>query len=102
MTSYEIPLIAAPQTFTCSIAGILYGFDIRWNVPLSAWVLSLADSQGNPLVSSIAMVTGSRLLAQYPNLGLGFDLFVSTDQDPEVNPTFTNLGADSHLYMVIL
>lgn len=100
MTIYEIPLVAAPQTFTCSILGVLYGFDIRWNVPLSAWVLSLSDAQGNPLVSNIALVTGSRLLSQYTGLNLGFDLFVSTDQNPAAPPTFTNLGIDSHLYMV--
>ena len=101
MTTVEIALIAAPQTFTVTLGGTAYTFTIKWNGTLMCWVLDLADAQGNNIVTGIPMVPGTTLLGQYAYLGLGFDLFVQNDANITVVPGFTDLGTTSHLYALV-
>lgn len=99
-TPYEIPLIAAGQTFAVTLAGTDYNMKVRWNAASSCWILDISDATENPLVSGIPMVTGADLLEQYAYLGIGGQLFVQTDNDTDAVPTYANLGTTGHLFFV--
>lgn len=100
-TYYEIPLSAEPQTFNITLAGATYGFTVQWNVPNGSWIIDIADSSGNAIVSGIPMVTGADLLEQYSYLNFGFQLVAQTDNSPDSVPTFDNIGTTSHLYAIV-
>lgn len=102
MATFEIPLTPEAQTFLVSLAGVQYQFTLQWRdaVNNGGWVLDIADSTGNPMVSGIPLVTGVDLLAQYDYLGINAELWVQTDAADAV-PTYTNLGIQSHLYAVV-
>lgn len=95
---YEIPLSSTPQTFRIPLAGVTYQMTVRWNWINTSWVLDIADSSGNPIVSGIPLVTGADLLEQFGYLGLGGSLYVQTDNDPNAVPTYQNLGTTGHVY----
>lgn len=101
MNGYEIPLIAQPQTLTITLAGVVYQLYVYWCEPAQAWGMDISDNSGNPLITGIALVTGTDLLGQYAFLELGGLLVVFSDgADPLASPTFTNLGSGSHLYWI--
>lgn len=99
-TPFEIPLIASNQAFTTTLVGTEYSMKLRWNGAASCWMLDIADSTGNPLVSGIPMITGADLLEQYRYLGIAGQLFVQTDNDTDAVPTQANLGLNGHLFFV--
>jgi hypothetical protein len=97
--SFEIPLTPTPQLFSVQLGTTTYNMTLLWrDDPEQGWVLDIADSQDNPIVSGIPLVTGADLLAQYEYLNFGGQLIVQSDSDPLSVPTFTNLGQTSHLY----
>jgi hypothetical protein len=103
-TVSEIPLISAQQTFTMLINGINYTFTFAYrDVEDGGWTMDIADAVGNSIIGGIPLVTGSNLLEQYSYLGIllpGQALFVASDgQQADAVPTYTNLGAQSHLYL---
>jgi hypothetical protein len=99
-TPFEIPLIAAAQSFATTLVGVTYALKVRWCGPASCWVLDIADGNNAPIISGIPMITGADLLEQYGYLGIGGQLFVQTDNDTDAVPTFDNLGSLGRLYFV--
>lgn len=90
MSEFVIPLTPKPQTFTITLSGVEYRLTIRWSEAIEGgWMLDLALAEGPDLVSGIAMVTGTDLLAPYPDLGLG-RLWLSASDD--LVPGFDDLG----------
>jgi hypothetical protein len=100
MTPFEIPLKPTPQTLAITLAGVQYRLTVRWNWVNDSWVIDISDTNSNPLVTGIPMVTGADLLEQFAYLGFGGQLIAQTDNDPSAVPTFTNLGTTGHLYFV--
>ena len=101
MTTYVLPLIAAPQSFSVTIGGTSYQMTLAYhNVDQGGWALDISDSAGNLLVCGIPLVTGADLLAQYGYLGIGGSLWVQSAGDPDAVPTFANLGTGSNVYLV--
>ena len=101
MAIFSIPLIAAPQTFTITLVGVTYTMSLAYqNVDQGGWTLSIADANGNPIITGIPLVTGADLLAQYAYLGIGGSLYVQTSSDPDAVPTFAGLGTSSLLLFV--
>jgi len=100
MTINEIPLSGKSQSFQVVILNVSYVFTLIWRDAAAEWVLDIADASGIPLVQGLPLVTGCDLLGQYAYLGLGFQLCVATDGDPDAVPTYDNLGTQSHLYVV--
>lgn len=78
------------------------GYVLNPSAALQGWVMDILDASANPIVSGIPLVTGRDLLAQYAHLGIGpnVQLWALTDGNPSAVPTGTNLGIDSHLYVV--
>ena len=89
-----------PQTFTISLAGIVYTISLFWrDAPEGGgWCMDIGDSANNPILQGVPLVTGADLLAQYGYLGIGVQIFVQSDGAPDAVPTFTNLGITSHIY----
>jgi hypothetical protein len=98
---FEVPLSAAPQSFTIPLNGIDYAMRVSWCKPSQCWLLDISSSDGTPLALGIPLVTGDDLLAQYEYLGIGGALVVQTDSDLDVVPDFDSLGTVGHLYFVI-
>lgn len=100
-TTYEIPLTPQSQQLSTTLAGTTYNLAVLWrDGEFGGWFLDINDQNNNPIINGIPLVTGVDLLAQYEYLGLGFQLWVQTDNDPAAVPTYTNLGVTSHLYAV--
>lgn len=100
MSAFEIPLIAAAQSFSVTLVGVTYSMKVRWCVPSACWILDIADTNDVPIVSGIPMITGADLLEQYGYLGIGGMLFVQTDNDTNAVPTYDNLGSLGRLFFV--
>lgn len=100
MNISEIPVRPIDQTFRISLSGKNYGFRLKWNPIVNAWVLDIADGQDVPLLSGIPLVTGLNLLAPYPYLEFGGALYVLSDGDATAVPTQVTLGTQGHLYYI--
>ena len=99
---FAIPLaVGTPQQLTVQLSGTDYQLTLRYrNTDQGGWFLDIADVAGTPIISSMPLVTGANLLAQYAHLGINAELWVQTTSNPDAVPTFTNLGADAQLYAV--
>jgi len=100
-TVNTIPLVNTPQTLTITLAGISYNLRVRWNQINLTWVIDIYDSQNNPILLGIPMVTGADLLEQFGYLDFGGMLIAQTADDPDAPPTFQNLGTDGNLFFVV-
>jgi hypothetical protein len=96
---YTIPLTNTPQTFQIELAGITYTLTVKWNDMGQSWMLDIADSNNNYIVSGIPLVTGNDLLSGLAYLGIGGSLYVLTNSGsyPAAVPTLDNLGTDVQL-----
>lgn len=99
-TPYQIPLSPKAQSFFIQLGAVSYLLTFRWNSVSAAWMLDIASADRVPLVSSIPVITGLDLLAPHKHLGFTGALIAQTDNDPDVVPTFTNLGTGGRLYYV--
>ncbi len=101
-TAYQFPFVPSQQTLQITLANVLYTLNVYWNSnPLvNAWVVDIADAQGNAIVSAIPLVTGTDLLAQYGYLNFGGQLIAQTSSDTDAPPTYVNLGSDGNLFFV--
>lgn len=98
MSVFEIPMNGKAQEFSITLAGVQYNLTLVWNSVSSAWIMDIADSNDDPLLSGVPIVTGADILAQFEYIGISGELYVQTDSDPNVMPTYENFGTDSHLY----
>ena len=101
VTSYEIPLEPAAQTFRIALAGVVYSITLWWSTIGNCWNMSFADANQVPIIDSIPLVTGVDLLGPFEYLDFGGQLTVQTDHDAGAIPTFANLGTTSHVYFVV-
>lgn len=98
---FTIPLAPTPQRFGITLGGVDYRLTTQYrNAPEAGWTLDIADNSDQPIVQGIPLVTGANLLEQYPHLGFGGRLFVQTLDDPDLPPTFNNLGTESFVFWV--
>jgi hypothetical protein len=102
MTSFfAVPLQPQPQIFTIQLSGVTYTLTLRYrSIDQGGWVLDIGDTNNNPIAQGIPLITGSNLLAQYAYLGFVGALWVQTLSNPDVVPTFKNLGSDGQLFYV--
>lgn len=123
-TVFQIPLVASPQTFTITLAGVTYTMTLMYHsaygavsgapvgvdqdVPtstidtndLDGWATDIADASNNPILCGIPLIPGIDLLYQYAYLGFGGSLVVSVDGNPDAVPDFVGLGTTGKLYFV--
>lgn len=104
MSSFQIPLSGSPETFAIALNGTTYRLTVDYRAASEGgWFLDIADSNGNPIVSGIPLVTGADLLAQYRYLGIAGNsgLYVANMAGGDAVPTFNNLGTDTRLVLVV-
>lgn len=99
-TPYEIPLKPESQEFDISLAGVTYHIKLRWCPPNNSWILYVMDSNQNPILSGIPLITGADLLEQFAYLEIGGKLIVQSDFDPTLVPNYASLGNTGHLFLV--
>jgi hypothetical protein len=99
--AYLIPLIPMNQEFDISLANVSYHLRIKWNAFSNAWILYIEDSQQNPILSGIPMVTGCDLLEQYAYAGIGGAMIVQSTNDPDLVPNYATLGSTGNLFFII-
>lgn len=103
MTVYEVPITPGmPQNFTVTMNSVVYNLRFTWCDPNQCWSMDINDSNNNPIVNGVPLVTSADLLEQYGYLGIGGQMIVQTDTDPDIVPGFYNLGvgANGHLYFI--
>lgn len=101
MAVFEIPLLPQAQSFQIPLSNKLYNLTLKYmDTPEGGWVLDIDDTQGVALVHGVPLVTGADLLAQYAYLGIGGQLIVQTDENPDAVPLYTNLGVNSRVYFI--
>lgn len=121
-TFYEIPTSSTPQSFSITLAGVVYnlrlifcgasgpggtdivgqdvqGAQIDTN-NIGGWILDISNADNTPIVCGIPLITGLELLYQYVYLNIGGAIVATTDGDPNLPPTFDNMGSASHLLFV--
>lgn len=123
-TVFQVPLVASPQTFTITLAGVTYTMTLMFHsaygavsgapvgvdqdVPtsivdtndLDGWALDIGDASNNPIVCGIPLIPGIDLFYQYAYLGFGGSLVVLVDGNPDAVPDFAGLGTTGRLYFV--
>lgn len=100
-TPLEIPLTPSAQKFQIALGLLTYTLTLKWvDQPNGGWTLDIGDSDENPIVGGIPLITGADLLEQYKYVGIPGQLIVQTDHDINAVPTYENLGINSHLYFI--
>jgi hypothetical protein len=99
--AFLIPLQPTNQVVQVTLGGTLYALTLRWNEMNEAWTLDIADSNNNPIVTGIAVITGVDLLAPYGYLNFGGQLIAQTANDTNAVPTMATLGSSGNLYFVV-
>jgi len=100
-TPYVVPLLPQNQEFDIALAGQSYHLVVRWNSFSNSWILDVEDSQRNPLVSGIPMVTGCDLLEQYQYVGIAGAFLVQSTNDPDLVPDYSSLGSTGNLFFMV-
>lgn len=98
MNISEIPLSPDNQQFVIAVSGVTYTMRITWRDPV--WYLDLLSFDLTPVAMALPLIAGADILSQYAYLNLGFALVVGTDIAGQENPTKSDLGITSHLYVV--
>lgn len=99
-TVTEIPLSSQNESFQVTMANVIYRMKVTWRDPYG-WFLDIANAAGTKLISGLPLVAGHNLLQPYPEFQFGCGLVVLTDGDIDADPTYTNLGLQSRLYIVV-
>ena len=102
-TYYKIPTKPINSTFNCVFPnGNTYFFRLKFlpDSDTPTWSLDIFDSNNILMIGGLPLVTGCNLLEQYEYLGLGVQMFCTTDgADPLAVPTLENLGTSSSLWI---
>jgi len=101
-TAYEIPTKPYSERFNISLNNVIYQILKVWNVANQSWIIDISDSNGNPILSGVPLITGADLLDQYRHLLFGGEMECQTDHNLQAVPTYDNMGSESHLYWLQL
>ncbi len=97
---YEVPTTPQSQEFDVSLGGTTYHLVLTWNPAAQCWNLDVEDSQQNPLVQGLQLITGADLLEQFAYLGIGGSFQVQSDFDVTEVPGYGALGSTGHLFFI--
>jgi len=99
--AFLIPLLPQNQEFDISLASATYHLRVKWNSKSNAWILYIEDSQKNPILSGIPLVTGADLLEQFAYLGIGGAMVVQSTNDVTLVPDYPSLGVTGYLFFLV-
>src|SRR5579883_2697483 len=101
MSAQLVPVTAAPnQALTVSLAvngsSITLNLGLAYNRISGCWMMSIADQSGNPLLSSIPLLTGdwpaANILGPYEYLEIGSAFVINQSGGPFDWPNDSTLG----------
>lgn len=103
MADQVIPLTSDPeQSFEVALS--INGNTVRLQVTVyfnemsGYWLMDISDSNSNPLLASIPLITGTwpaaNILAQYQYLNIGSAYVINIGNNPNDYPTSSSLGND--------
>jgi hypothetical protein len=99
--AYLIPLTPQNQELDVSLAGVTYHLRIKWNAAQQSWSLDIQDSQQEPILNGIPLVTGCDILEQYGYENIGGAMVVQSTTSPDTGPDFNSLGSTVNLFFII-
>lgn len=91
----QLPLVPslAFQTFSTSIAGTTYDFNVYWNTRDAAWYFDMADQLDSQIVSGIKIVLGVSLGRRNTDSRFPPGAFLASNLiDGKTDATLDNLG----------
>jgi hypothetical protein len=108
MTIAEIPTQPGrPFSEQLTWQGVQYTLQFKWNQASYCWVLDIYDSGDvNPILTGLPLVTGTDVLGQFGYLPVAAQAVITVMTigpgiSPDSVPTFTNLGDDGRVYLVM-
>lgn len=57
-------------SFRIALSQAIYTLDIRYNIRVDRWILSIYDSAQNPIVMGLPLLVGRDIIGQYATLAL--------------------------------
>ncbi len=101
MTIFEFPLSPNAQQMTVPIGGSELTFRFAWaDSPDGGWFVDISRLDGTPLVRGLPLTAGENVLQKFDYLGIGGAIYVQTDADPLIEPTYDNLGLNGRVLLV--
>jgi len=87
--------------FQTTLEGLVYGFNVSWNDRLGRWVMSIYDGSDQPLVESVPVMAGPRIMEQYVTEGLprGGIIFLDTSGE-SIDPGRMDLGDRVRMFYI--
>lgn len=95
------PAVGFPQRFQCRIAGVLLGFEVRYNAMGDFFTIDIMDQDGDVIVSGKPIVYGADLLEGIVDDRLPGVMIVAADTAGVHDRVGRDaLGVDVHLYIM--
>lgn len=86
-------------SFSISLSDTIYTLQLRYNVRMQRWVLSILDPIGTPLLMGLPVLVARDLLSQYRTLTIpAGTLFCLGLTDDRVEPTLSSFALTHGLY----
>lgn len=101
MAAFEFPLTPGAQQMTVPVSDEQFTFRFAWSdSPEGGWFIDILRLDGSPLVRGLPLTAGENVLQQFDYLGISGAIYVQTDNDPLVEPTYDNLGLNGRVFFV--
>lgn len=86
-------------TFRITLSKVLYTMEVRYNIRMDRWLLSLYDAAMNPLVMGMPLLVTRAIGAQYVTLALPpGTFFVQDDSGKNAQPTLASFLLDHRFF----
>jgi len=100
--AFDFPLSPAPQRMQITLGSKEYTIRFAWcDSDDGGWFFDIMDVDSVVLAEGLPLTAGQDILMQFAYLGIGGtspgEIIVATDDDPLVEPTFTNLGINGRV-----
>lgn len=101
MSTFEFPLSPNAQQMTVPIGDRELTFRFAWSDSSDGgWFVDISSLDGASLVRGLPLTAGENVLQQFAYLGIGGAIYVQTDADPLIEPTYDNLGLNGRVFLV--
>lgn len=101
MAVYEFPLRPEAQEMQITLATIEYTVKFGWcDSADGGWFIDVSGVDGLPIVRGVPLTAGENVLQQFAYLGFPGAIYVETDDNQLVEPTYDNLGTNGRVLFV--
>lgn len=91
-----------PQySFSITLTGVIFTFQMLFNVRMNRWIMNINDSAGNQILSGIPLLIDTNLTYQYATLAIPAGiLFCGDNTNQDMQPTLNSFGLTNTCYYV--